>query len=332
MVAHKGRGIMFGGVHDVEESEEGIDSEFFDNLFVWNVDRNRYFPLTLRKPKAVAKKVAPERSRREKGKQAEEDLLKNLKSLEIRHSAEATDEISLPNPTESQEPVDPEKVEKSAVFEMPHPRFNAQLTVQSDILYIFGGTFERDDREFTFDEMWAIDLNKLDGVKEIYRRELQDWQLDEESDEEEDDDEEEEEDDDSETEVASTTTSTAETLISTPAPSIVDEVTTIEETSSFTDGLPFPRPFESLRDFYDRTRVQWQEIVIESLKESSVSMALTPKEISAKAFGCAEAKWWDCREEIRALEDEQSEAGIESTSIISLADKQGGTTGAGRRR
>lgn len=70
MAHHKGRGIMFGGVHDVEESEEGIDSEFFDQLFVWNVDRNRFFPLTLRKPRTGAKKAASgaaERSRRERG-------------------------------------------------------------------------------------------------------------------------------------------------------------------------------------------------------------------------------------------------------------------------
>ena len=28
MAYHKGRGILFGGVHDVEENEEGIESEF----------------------------------------------------------------------------------------------------------------------------------------------------------------------------------------------------------------------------------------------------------------------------------------------------------------
>merc|ERR1711939_964925 len=34
MSFHKGRGVMFGGVHDVEESEEGIDSEFFNEMFI----------------------------------------------------------------------------------------------------------------------------------------------------------------------------------------------------------------------------------------------------------------------------------------------------------
>jgi hypothetical protein len=178
--------------------------------------------------------------------------------------------------------------------------------------------------------MWAIDLNKLDGVKEIYRRELQDWELEEESDE---DDDEDDEDggDDSEPDDAESTISTAETLVATPTASVADEVTTIEEASAFTDGLPFPRPFESLRDFYDRTRIQWQEIVISSLKDSGDSISLTPKEISAKGFSQAEDKWWDCREEIRALEDEHTEAGIDATSVVNLADKQG-VTGVSRRR
>jgi hypothetical protein len=321
---------MFGGVHDVEESEEGIDSEFFDTLFVWNIDRNRYFPLALRRPKATSKKAVPERSRRERGKQAEEELLRNLRALEMGDSVDDTTKISVSGSTEVEETV-PERIEKPVLFELPHARFNAQLTVQGDILYIFGGTFEKDEREFTFDEMWAIDLNKLDGVKEIYRRELQDWEIEEESEDEEDDEDDDEDGDDSEPDDTESTLSTAETLVANPTASAPDEITTIEEASAFTDGLPFPRPFESLRDFYDRTRVQWQEIIISSLKDSGESVNLTPKEISAKGFSQAEDKWWDCREEIRALEDEQNEAGIDAASVVNLAEKQG-TSGVGRRR
>lgn len=62
MAYHKGRGILFGGVHDVEESEEGMESEFFNGLFAWNVERNRFFPLTLRKPRAPKKGAAAKAS------------------------------------------------------------------------------------------------------------------------------------------------------------------------------------------------------------------------------------------------------------------------------
>ena len=56
------------------------------------------------------------------------------------------------------------------------------------------------------------------------------------------------------------------------------------------------------------------------------------KEIKTKAFEMSEEKWWDCREEITALEDEQEAAGI--GEVVSLADKGSGaaTGGAGRRR
>ncbi len=62
--------------------------------------------------------------------------------------------------------------------------------------------------------------------------------------------------------------------------------------------------------------------------------SMTAKEIKTRAFELSEEKWWDCREEIAALEDEQEAAGI--GEIVSLADRAvGGAPGAGgglRRR
>jgi hypothetical protein len=334
MCAHKGRGIQFGGVHDVEESEEGIDSEFFNTLFTWNVDRNRYFPLVLRRPR-TGKKVVEQRGRRDRGKQAEEELFANLRALEMKDGG-GDDEGTAAQQVEEDLP---EKPEKPVMFEMPHPRFNAQLTVQDDTLFIFGGTFEKGDREFTFDEMWAIDLGKLDGVREIFKRELDDWQgsEDEESEEEEEDDSEEEESDDETTEVASTAASTtlseAPTLVSTTVTTKEDDLdSAIEEPSPLNDGLPHPRPFESLRDFFERAKIQWQELVLEEMSKGATSER-SIKEIRKKAFERAEEKWWDCREDILRLEDEQTEAGI--GDVVSLADKVGGDGGVGvvgRRR
>lgn len=61
---------------------------------------------------------------------------------------------------------------------------------------------------------------------------------------------------------------------------------------------------------------------------------LTIKEIKTKAFELSEEKWWDCREEISALEEEQEAAGI--GEVVSLADRTAeagtGAGGAGRRR
>lgn len=71
------------------------------------------------------------------------------------------------------------------------------------------------------------------------------------------------------------------------------------------------------------TSLRWKGIKPESL---------SVKEIKTKAFEMSEEKWWDCREEITALEDEQEAAGI--GEVVSLADRAevGGASGGLRRR
>lgn len=101
--------------------------------------------------------------------------------------------------------------------------------------------------------------------------------------------------------------------------------------SAMADNLPHPRPFEALRDFYARTSAQWQEVLLEEQKEGGQQAGKSIKEARKGAFERAEEKWWDCREEIQALEDEQEEAGI--GEVINLADKAASTPGAaGKRR
>jgi hypothetical protein len=80
-------------------------------------------------------------------------------------------------------------------------RFNAQMAVQGDNLYIYGGTYEKADREFTFDDLYAINLDRLDGCKGVFQRPVEDWiESEDEGDDEEDDDEEGEEEDESDEE------------------------------------------------------------------------------------------------------------------------------------
>lgn len=140
MAYHKGRGIAFGGVHDVEESEEGINSEFFNTLFTWNIERNRYFPLSLRKPRTGPRKPqGNERGgRRGRGQANEEELLRNLAALETGKSLADADDMDL---DKSKDQDTSELPVKEVLMEFPHPRFNAQLTVQGDQLFIYGGMF-----------------------------------------------------------------------------------------------------------------------------------------------------------------------------------------------
>ncbi|KAI0600915.1 WLM domain-containing protein [Biscogniauxia sp. FL1348] len=334
MAYHKGRGILFGGVHDVEQSEEGIDSEFFNQLFAWNVERNRFFPLTLRKPRAQKKAPAPEQrgGRRGRAQANEEELLKQLAALQAGSSLENADsmDVDLKNDNEPEQPEKPIR-EMPVSMELPHPRFNAQMTVQEDILYIYGGTFEAKDREFTFDDLYAIDLGKMDGCKEIFKREDETWvgsddEDDEEEDEEDDEEDEEDEGDEDEDDEGPEAllspskrkkkqvdeVSVADTASSMGSASFADDESEADTTAtSVDDGLPHPRPFESRREFFVRTSNEWQEILMMNLRWKNIPPeTLSIKEIKTKAFELSEEKWWDCREEITALEDEQEAAGI----------------------
>lgn len=365
MAHHKGRGILFGGVHDVEESEEGIESEFFNQLFAWNIDRNRYFPLSLRKTRTMQRKPqeGARGGRRGRGQANEEELLRNLAALETGKSLAEADDMDIEKTPEEFNEI--ELPTKKVTMDFPLPRFNAQLAVQNDVLYIYGGTFEKGDREFTFDELHAIDLGKLDGVKEVFRRETGlDWLGEEDSEDSEDDGEGGSDDDDgddgtdeadedgdvamkdskpvyteskrkSKREQTSINEDNASEL-SSPTTTVFDDAPDDATTATEEDNLPHPRPFETRRDFFTRTGNEWQEALMQSLRWKGIQPeSLTVKEIKMKAFVMSEEKWWECREEITALEDEQEAAGI--GEVVTLADR-GGDAGAnaggggGRRR
>ena len=327
---HKGRGVMFGGVHDVEESEEGIESEFFDQLFALNLERNRFFPLTLRRARPAPKKQADDRgAKRGRGKADEAELLRNLAALEMKGTIVDPDAVNTDSIDEADEV--PAKALRPVLSSMPHPRFNAQLAVLGDVLYIFGGTYERGDREFTFDEMHAIDLVKLDGVQEIYRRELENWHVDYVESESESDEDDESEDEDME----GATSGVALPVLEPPdePATLAQKPLEVEEEqaeSVIIDNRPHPRPFESLREFYARTSNTWQQVVIESLQKEDGAFDQSIKELRRVAFESAETKWWDCREEITAEEERQEEAGI--GEIVSIGDRANEVGSSGRRR
>lgn len=70
------------------------------------------------------------------------------------------------------------------------------------------------------------------------------------------------------------------------------------------------------------TQLRWKGIQPESL---------AVKEIKTKAFELSEGRWWDAREEVQRLEDEQEEAGI--GEVVALGEKgAGGSGGVGKRR
>ncbi|KAL8832380.1 MAG: hypothetical protein Q9191_000299 [Dirinaria sp. TL-2023a] len=327
MAYHKGRGILFGGVHDIEESEEGIDSEFFDALYAWNIEKNRFYPLKLRPRKLASKRPADDRLllKRERGRADEAELLQNLALLDMKSSTVVLESKKSKTEVPGEEIM--AKSTKPVLMTMPHPRFNAQLAVQDDVIYIFGGTYEHGDAEYTFDEMWAVDLGKLDGIKEIYRREVKDWQGsgDEASDS---DGEGEQSGDEHDVEDPQGATLTPIETENGLKAETLKEDSDDEADGVMVDTRPQPRPFENLRDFFTRTSGIWQRILLEGLQQES-QPEKTIKELRKDAFELADKQWWECREEITVLEDEQEEAGI--GEVININDR-GNEVGSDSRR
>lgn len=296
LVYHKNRGILFGGVYDFEESEEDMDSEFYNNLYSYHIDNNRWYNLAL-KPQRKKQVQVKEKTRDEDLEEILNQILAkaNLNDDDSEEAAKEVSDIDRLKMQEEEEEAD-EAAPLPVVTQLPHPRFNATVCVAEDTLYIFGGIFERRDREFNLDSFYSIDLGKLDGVKVMWEDLLELEQEDEES---EDDDDEDEEDEGSESENEQEDEDEAEEP--------VEEEEEIEDAEEdFPDArpwLPHPKPFESLREFYVRTGAQFLEWSISSNREAR------GKYLKKAAFDMCEDRFWERREQVSVAEDNLEEMG-----------------------
>ena len=178
---------------------------------------------------------------------------------------------------------------------------------------------------------WAINLGKLDGVQEIYRRELENWlgSGDEESDSQSDDEESDLDEDEDEGVPLPILTSSTEIKEQSIPQTPTTETAPEGPEAVIPDERPQPRPFETLRDFFTRTSTVWQDIILEKIREDG-PIEQSVKELRKVAFEMSERKWWDSREEVTALEDEQEQAGI--GDVVNLADRSIEAGGGSRRR
>jgi hypothetical protein len=78
------------------------------------------------------------------------------------------------------------------------------MVVGRDTLYLYGGMMEVGDREVTLDDLYTLDLNKLDAWNLVIEATKTDWvEPDDDDDDDEDEDDEDDEDDDEEDESGS---------------------------------------------------------------------------------------------------------------------------------
>ncbi|KAG0674862.1 hypothetical protein C6P41_002347 [Kluyveromyces marxianus] len=323
MVYHKGRGVLFGGVYDFEETEESLRSVFYNDLYTYQVESNRWYSMSLRAQRKKAK-VAQSKSSRNKDKELEDILNQILDKANLRDADDEEDtraieeqlnQLKIAEDRENGDvdgTDDNEDKERAAAktYEVrntfPHTRFNASTAVVDDTLFIFGGVVEIGEKDYPIDSFYSIDMNKLDGCK-VYWENLEDVvkaeKLGEQDSDDEFDDEDDDDEDDGEEEIADRK---LESEDEGEDEDEEEEEEKEEEEYEIPDPrpwLPHPKAFESLRSFYVRTGATFLEWAISSNRDSK------GKHLKTKSFELCQDRWWERREQVRIEEDKLEEMG-----------------------
>ncbi|KAK9517153.1 hypothetical protein VZT92_025041 [Zoarces viviparus] len=201
-----GRAVLFGGVCD-EEEEETLEGDFYNDLYLYDTVKSRWFPGLLRGNKSEKKK----RRRGKKGgaegegadgKEEEEGAPQGptevIKEIVTEDGTVMTIKEVIPGAQEEDEDDEEEEEEEegdaSAPLVEPCARSSAMATVRQGKLFLYGGMFEVGDRQFTLNDFYSLDLNKMDQWEVLVEMDpkTQEWLEESDSEEEEEDEEEKE--------------------------------------------------------------------------------------------------------------------------------------------
>lgn len=372
---HKKRALLFGGVVDMEVEGDVIMSLFLNELYGFQLDSRRWYPLELRKAKSTKNKLKKSSDEKPSTAAADDkispmelDKCENDKDEDLEYNEEVDvesniDDISLD--LERTMTVDYERVattshgkpsESSSKYSLqssvssevvkPCGRINSCMAVGRDTLFIYGGMMEVKDREITLDDLYTLNLSKLDEWKCIIPASESEWiEASEGEDEDEDEDEEESEDEQSGCEDDSDETDDDDdddgaknnvpgSLELGDAVAILKgggtrvrrkekraRVEQIRANLGLSDSQRTPMPGESLKDFYKRTNLYWQMAAYEHTQH-------TGKELRKDGFDLAVARYKELKpilDELAILEAEQKaeEAeGPESSSLRKRGNKK----------
>ncbi|KAL7604055.1 uncharacterized protein LOC111921508 [Lactuca sativa] len=313
MCVHKKRAVLFGGVVDMEAEGDVLMSLFLNELYGFQLDINRWYPLELRKEKSTKDKM--------KKKKDEDD---EMDCDEVGNMESNIDDISLN--MERNIRVD-EVATKSVIEEVVKPcgRINSSMVVGRDTLYVYGGMMEIRDQEITLDDLYALNLSKLDEWKCLIPASESEWveasedDDDDDDDEDDDDDDEDSEDDDEDkgdsddTDDDDVEGSNGDDVMGDAVAIIKGEgkklrrkekrarIDQIRASLGLSDSQRTPMPGEALKDFYKRTNSYWQMAAYEHT-------AHTGKELRKDGFDLAETRFKELKpilDELAVLEAEQ---------------------------
>ncbi|KAK1357918.1 kelch domain-containing protein 4 [Heracleum sosnowskyi] len=361
MCVHKKRAVLFGGVVDVEGEGDVMMSLFLNELYGFQLDNHRWYPLELRKEKSTKDKNKKNIDEKLSGGSLDSkaSLIKPVNGavndkeeklsydepmdidcnisemsldLEKNMSVDDCDVVAVASDGKANELGAKVSKQNSAVQEIVKPcgRINSCMVVGRDTLYVYGGMMEVRDREITLDDLYALNLSKLDEWKCLIAASESEWveaSEDEDDDEDDEDDEEDEdeednsesdsddmEDDDDDNGVEAKASMGGSTSIDVgDAVSVIKggkklrrkekraRIEQIRASLGLSDAQRTPMPGESLKDFYRRTNLYWQMAAYEHTEH-------TGKELRKDGFDFAESRYKELKpilDELAVLEAEQ---------------------------
>ncbi|KAG7304545.1 hypothetical protein JYU34_011494 [Plutella xylostella] len=149
-----GRGYVFGGILDVEETEEELRGELSDSLLMLDLEAARWHAVTLGGARLAR---ADQETQGEKEPEPEPEVVVTDEVFTMKIGAapapaSATPSIGAPAP---------------APRAGPTPRMSAMMCVQRSVLYVYGGLLEQDEKHFYLSDLYALDLHKLSQWKTV---------------------------------------------------------------------------------------------------------------------------------------------------------------------
>ncbi|TYJ98476.1 kelch domain-containing protein 4 [Cucumis melo var. makuwa] len=345
MCVHKRRALLFGGVVDMEvEGGDAMMSLFLNELYAFQIDNHRWYPLELRKEKSIKAKIKKNSDQKD-NEAALDDNINEVIDVgkteapvvdescsmetdidEISHHISSS--VSINNgglEIRSGKKQQESSSNKNAVLPeviKPCGRINSCVVVGRDTLYIYGGMMEIKDREITLDDLYALNLSKLDEWKCIIPATESEWVEASEDEDGEDDEDDSENDDNSEGSNESDGDSDEEDFeagndgsqkVGDAVALIKGEgrnlrrkekrarIEQIRANLGLSDSQRTPMPGESLREFYKRTNLYWQMAAHEHTQH-------TGKELRKDGFDLAESRYRELKpilDELAILEAEQ---------------------------
>ncbi|KAJ8553983.1 hypothetical protein K7X08_024661 [Anisodus acutangulus] len=203
MCIHRKWAILFGGVVDIEMEGDVMMSLFLNELYGFQLDTHRWYPLELRKEKSTKNKqkqildeqadimdidnktsaMKVDANNEDEDLDYEEDASTkgNINKMSLNMKRNVTiDDGNVASRSEEKPVVSSSKssaVQHSASADVVKPsrRINSCMAVAKDTLYIYGGMMEIRDQEITLDDLYILNLSKLDEWKCIIPASESEW-------------------------------------------------------------------------------------------------------------------------------------------------------------